>query len=205
MLGKFNVRKDRVLVVDFEMTCWEGLPPPEQEAEIIEIGLSEVNVETLEILKTGSYFVKPEYSTVSDYCTSLTGITQKQVERQGRKLAEVSLTLRKNWGSASKAWMAWGNDRESIMIDSARKGVENPFSEAYHNIGQQFGMIAGSSSAIGLNKAFSILGLERTGKAHTAAGDAEDTARLWINFTQRIRTELFPAENLQIPDTTRKL
>lgn len=205
MLGKFNVRKDRVLIVDFEMTCWEDVPPPGQKPEIIEIGLSEVDVEALQIKKTGSYFVKPEYSTVSDYCAALTGITQKQLDKQGRKLNEVANTLRKNWGSASKAWMAWGNDRESIMIDCLSKGIENPFSEAYHNIGQQFSMIAGSTSAIGLTKAFEIMGIERIGAAHTAAGDAEDTARLWINFTQRMRSELFPLENLQIPEIPHKL
>lgn len=198
MIGKFKVRKDRVLVVDFELTCWEGEVPSGEMAEIIEIGLSEVDVETLEIKKTDSYLVKPEYSTISEYCTNLTGITPQRMRKQGRALGDVANTLKKNWGSASKAWMAWGNDREAIMLDCMRKQIENPFSEAYHNIGQQFSMMVGATSSIGLNKAFEMMGIERTGAAHTAAGDAEDTACLWVHLTQRIRTELFPSDNFEM-------
>lgn len=193
MLGKFKVRKDRILVVDFELTCWDNSPPEGEISEIIEIGLSEVDIETLTIKKTDSYLVLPEYSSISEYCSNLTGITPQRMRKQGRALRDVANTLKKNWGSASKAWMAWGNDREAIMLDCMRKKIENPFSEAYHNIGQQFSMTVGSTNSIGLNKAFEIMDIQRTGIAHTAGGDAEDTAILWINWTQRMRNAMLPS------------
>lgn len=195
MLGKFKVRKDRILVVDFELTCWEKDQPEGEVSEIIEIGLSEVDIETLTIKKTDSYLVLPEYSTISEYCSNLTGITTQRMKKQGRALSEVSNALKKNWGSASKAWMAWGNDREAILLDCIRKKIENPFSEAFHNIGQQFTMMSGSTTSIGLNKAFEIMDMQRTGTAHTAGGDAQDTAILWINWNQRMRNEFFPHAN----------
>ena len=37
---------DRILVIDVEATCWEGDPPPDQEREIIEIGLCILDVAT---------------------------------------------------------------------------------------------------------------------------------------------------------------
>lgn len=187
MLGKFKVRKDRILIIDFELTCWEGDPPLGQQPEIIEIGLVEVDIASLTIIRSHSYLVRPELSEVSDYCERLTGHSAAKLRKQGQTLNSVAAQLVKKMGSSSKAWFAWGSDRQAIMRDCQAKSVENPFSEAFHDLGQQFTFMAGANSAIGLTKAMRMMGLEREGRVHSGVDDALDTARAWIALTKFFR------------------
>jgi inhibitor of KinA sporulation pathway (predicted exonuclease) len=110
-----RIRLDRMLVADFEQTCWEDGPPPGQRTEIIEIGIAEVRLEGEPcILRSAGYLVRPAASEVSPFCTALTGITPGMVRRQGRPLAEVLGTIRKNFGGGAKTWAAWGRDGNGI-------------------------------------------------------------------------------------------
>src|SRR3954452_20346901 len=72
-----------MLVVDVECTCWPapGDPPKGQHSDIIEIGLALIDVAGLQVLQTGTLLVKPERSSVSEYCTQLTTLTQAQVDQ----------------------------------------------------------------------------------------------------------------------------
>jgi hypothetical protein len=47
------------LYLDLEWTCWDAPPPPGMQPEIIEIGLVEMNLDTLDIIQEGTYFVRP--------------------------------------------------------------------------------------------------------------------------------------------------
>jgi len=48
--------KNKVLIVYLEATCWEhDQKPRDQDQEIIEIGIVLYNIDTKEILKSGSY------------------------------------------------------------------------------------------------------------------------------------------------------
>ena len=49
----------RSLYIDVEMTCWTGPPPPGMKQEIIEIGIAEMDLRTLDITREASYFVRP--------------------------------------------------------------------------------------------------------------------------------------------------
>lgn len=62
----------QLLVVDVEATCWQGPRPPDQESEIIEIGLCLVDVATLARVERRSILVRPERSVVTPFCTELT-------------------------------------------------------------------------------------------------------------------------------------
>ncbi|MFW5667426.1 MAG: exonuclease domain-containing protein, partial [Coleofasciculus sp.] len=77
---------DQILVIDVEATCWQGKPPPGQESEIIEIGVCLLDCHSHYAVKTESILVKPERSTVSEFCTELTTLTQEQVD-QGMSFA----------------------------------------------------------------------------------------------------------------------
>lgn len=189
-MGKFKVRNDRILFVDLELTCWEDAAPEGEFPEIIEVGLAEVDVEGLLIVRSGSFLVRPEYSSVSAYCESLTGITKERLRREGRKLGEVASSLRKGWGTGSKAWMSWGSDRRAVLQDCERKSVINPFSEAFHDIGMQFTLMSGSGSAVGLSSALGLLGLEREGALHRGEDDAIQAARAWIAQAKGLRERL---------------
>ena len=75
----------RVLAIDFEATCWDHKPTYSLEtvvdpiSEIIEVGMAMLDTDTGEIVRE-QYFVKPLASTVSPFCTQLTGITQEKLD-----------------------------------------------------------------------------------------------------------------------------
>ena len=51
------MKYDKIAFFDLEMCCWEN---SKKIGEIIEIGLTLVDVNTKEIVKTAQYYVKPE-------------------------------------------------------------------------------------------------------------------------------------------------
>lgn len=195
-MGRPRIRRDRILFVDLELTCWEGEPPAGESAEIIEIGLAEVDVDSLAILRTASFLVRPEISSVSEYCERLTGLAASRLRRDGRSLRETFATMRKEWGTGSKPWMAWGSDRRAILADCARKGCDNPFSDAYHDIGMQFTLLGGFSAGVGLKQASLLLGLPFEGKEHSGVDDAVQAARAWAAIARMVRERLLPVPSV---------
>lgn len=187
---KYDVRHDRNLFVDVEMTCWDGAPPAGQSPEIIEIGIAELDLETLSVTRSESYLVIPTFSFISDYCSELTGITPIDIRRRGRTLSQVAGRIAKDFGSRSKQWLSWGPDRRAIDIDFARKDVPPAFSAAFVDMGLDFRNSLGSSGGIGLTRAMALFGLERTGRVHSGEQDAIDTALLWAEMARRRRRDL---------------
>lgn len=93
---------DQIVVVDLEATCWDGNPPPEQEQEIIEIGVCVLDIASRERGKKQSLLVRPERSTISPFCTKLTTLTQAQVEREGMPFAEAVARLQNEYSPAER-------------------------------------------------------------------------------------------------------
>ncbi len=73
---------NRVVCFDLEMCCW-NVDGKGTTGEIIEIGLAEIDLAKQEIVKRAQYYVKPEKDEVSLFCTELTGITPRKIEKQG--------------------------------------------------------------------------------------------------------------------------
>jgi len=190
---KYDVRGDRNLFVDVEMTCWEGPPPEGERPEIIEIGIAELDIESLEVTRSQSYLVVPVHSRISDFCTRLTGISPADIRRRGRPLAEVGARIAKDFGSRSKQWLSWGADRRAIDLDHQAKGVPPTFSAAFVDMGLDFKHSLGLSGGMGLTAAMRLYGLERTGRIHSGEQDAIDLAMLWAEMARRRRQELVPA------------
>jgi len=72
--GKVMAKKlDKILVIDLEATCWEGDPPPGQ------VSLCVLDIVTGERSTPRAIMVKPQQSTLSDYCIELTTITPKML------------------------------------------------------------------------------------------------------------------------------
>ena len=67
-----------LLIIDFEATCMEGIKIPNQE--IIEWPCILLDVETKQIVDVFHKYVKPIYNPITEFCTSLTGITQQMVD-----------------------------------------------------------------------------------------------------------------------------
>lgn len=184
---KYVVRKDKILFVDNEETCWDDMAPPGERAEVIEIGVAELSVESLQVTRAKSFLIRPQYSSVSEYCTELTGHTEESLRRHGRPMSEVLRTIEKEFGPGSKAWFAWGRDRQSIDRDAALKGTLSPFSAAYFDLGLYFSLSLGIGRSVGLTEAMEMYGIERLGRVHSGVDDAVQTARLWAAQAARAR------------------
>ena len=92
------IRKDRIVIIDIEATCWEGFDAPKgMQNEIIEIGVCLLNPKANPITVTDkrSILVKPQESYISPFCTELTSITPKMVEENGIGFDEAKKILRR--------------------------------------------------------------------------------------------------------------
>lgn len=179
-----SVRLDRMLVVDLEMTCWEeGVPPPGQRAEIVEIGVAEVLLRDgpPRLGRSASLLVRPPRGAeVTPYLAELTGITAAALRSRGRPLVEACGSLRKEFGGRGKAWSAWGRDDRDIADACARAGAEPPFSDEFTNLGTLYAMMTGAVRPVSLPDALAALGLAFEGTRHRAMDDALNAARAFV-------------------------
>jgi inhibitor of KinA sporulation pathway (predicted exonuclease) len=184
------MRADRALHLDLELTCWEGPTPGGQTSEIIQIGIVEVDTLKLEITRKAMRYVRPLKSKVSPYCTELTGITQRQVDKQGTNLVEVMNSITNEFGPKNKTCFAWGEDGDCLAQGMDVYGGRHNFN--FVNLGQLFTLTMGLKRAVSVEDALKIMGLAFKGRPHDALVDAENTALLHIAMMRRMRTVAIP-------------
>ena len=173
-------KADKALVVDVESTCWEGFPPPGERSEIIEIGVVPVDLRTHEIGEGESIYVYPEHSTVSDYCTDLTGITVKTLKDKGIKYVDAIRKLTEEYDSRQYTMISWGDyDRNMFWKMADLYMADYPFPPTHINLKYFFAMWIGMVNMIGLRKALEKLGMEFEGVQHCGRDDAYNTARIF--------------------------
>lgn len=184
-----QLRNGRALVIDLELTCWaEGVPPPGQRREILEIGLVEIDTQDLVIRREGSWLVRPVASAVTPYCTELTGITAEEVAKEGRPLDEVLRSVANEFGPARKSLLAWGDDWHAIDEDCRALGCENPFPrDASLNIGRVGSLLWSGSARMGLDEARNALGLDDVPGRHRALADARAAAQVVLEMSRLAR------------------
>ena len=164
----------KVLIIDLELTCWNE--PTEQIPEIIQIGLVEVDTLTREITRKKEMFVIPEKTELSDFCTELTGITKKQVYKQGVSYEKAVEVLNTKFGFKNKLVIGWGRDDKAF-----RDGIDQ-----YMNLSHLYSMINLTDQKFKLEDAIKEQGLFFEGKAHNALVDAENTAKLFLSLLNKI-------------------
>ena len=170
-------RLDAILVVDLESTCWAGPPPGGQEHEIIEIGLCSLDVATLERREKRSLLVRPAVSTVCEYCTALTTLTQEQVEHEGIPLASACAILREEYRSRTRPWASYGDyDRQQLRRECRRKGIPYPFGSRHLNVKTLFALAYALPREVPLDKALEIMGVPLEGTHHRGHDDAWNIA-----------------------------
>ena len=185
MTAKYKVRLDRSLSIDFELTCWEKDDPKAGTPEIIQIGIAELDFETFGRIRSDSWYVKNEFGDISDYCTSITGITQRILDRQGMPLADVARIVAKKYGSRNKSWFAWGSDKAAHDIDCQRKSVEPFLSNAFFNVGLFYSQLAAESRSLGLDEVAERLDIAFEGRPHDAKTDAEVLCDIWAKLSMQ--------------------
>ena len=178
----------RLLVIDFEATCWEVRPDPFIQ-EIIEIGCAVVDPESLKTASTYSAFIKPVYNPqLSDFCVSLTGITQSFLDINGKPFKEVvddfcSIV------QPEDIFCSWGAFDYNIMKNNCEIfKCDYPFKTGHVNVKPLLGRLMKNwrSSGIGLAKAIWKLGMTFQGQQHSGIDDAKNVVRVLSAVNDKI-------------------
>lgn len=179
---------DQIVVVDLEATCWEGNPPPGQEQEIIEIGVCALDIASTQRTDRQSILVRPEHSTVSDFCTRLTTLTQAQVEREGIPFPEAVERLRRDYTPADRAWASYGDfDRILFQRQCQQRGVDYPFGRTHINIKNLLAVSLNLPYEVDLIHALSLFHLQMEGTHHRGGDDAWAIAAVLGALLERTR------------------
>lgn len=164
----------KITCFDLEMCCWEDA---RQIGEIISFGLCELDLKTGKITREAHHYIKPVTDTVSDFCTQLTGITQRTVSRQGRPLNEVVNSITAKFGT-KRPYVCWGDDGDYLTRMARRQNFFIP-NMVFLNAALLYQLRKRHiGESIGLKRAMASEGLEFEGAAHNALNDSRNMARL---------------------------
>lgn len=172
-------------VVDVEATCWDRGQPPGEVSEIIEIGLTVVDLATAERLARHRILVRPVRSTVSAFCTELTGLTQHEVDG-GVGFAEACRLLAADHHAGSRPWASWGDyDRNQFTLQCRHTRTPYPFGQHHTNAKTAFTEAYGLRKRPGMAQALEIAGLRLEGRHHRGEDDAWNIAALVLHLSER--------------------
>ena len=148
-----TIRKDKLLVVDLEATCWEGYnAPPGQTNEILEIGVCLLDLETYQISAKRSLLVTPTESEISPFCTQLTSITPEMVAADGMTFEAACKILEHDYDSRNRMWASWGGfDREIFRKQCKRRDVRYPLNGKHANLKRVY--MDATGERVGLHRA----------------------------------------------------
>lgn len=170
---------DKILVIDLEATCWQGVQPKDQVSEIIEIGICMLDINSGTISDNKGILVKPTKSKVSQFYTELTTITQDMLNNQGISFAEACSLLRTEYVANQYTWASYGAyDIEMIKSQCQIRGIDYPLSQNHINVKELFTDVKGLKKKVGMNGALHILGLPLEGTHHRGVDDANNIAKI---------------------------
>jgi inhibitor of KinA sporulation pathway (predicted exonuclease) len=176
-------------VIDLEATCWTGEPPPGAVSEIIEIGLTVLDVAERRRVSRHRVLVRPVRSEASAFCTELTGLTQAEVD-QGVGFAEACRILVAEYAAAERPWASWGDyDRRQFVRQCRADGVDYPLGQPperlHTNAKAVFTEAYGLRKRPGMDQALEIAGLPLEGRHHRGEDDAWNIAALILGVLDR--------------------
>jgi inhibitor of KinA sporulation pathway (predicted exonuclease) len=172
-------------VVDVEATCWPDSPPPGAVSEIIEIGLTVVDLSTAERVERHRILVRPARSDVSSFCTELTGLTQQEVDG-GLSFGEACRLLAAEYASGARPWASWGDyDRHQFTQQCGATRTPYPFGRRHTNAKAVFTEVHGLRKRPGMAQALGIAGLPLEGRHHRGEDDAWNIAALVLHLAGR--------------------
>lgn len=172
-------------VVDVEATCWPGRTPAGATNEIIEIGLCVVDLASGERVERHRILVRPARSSVSAFCTELTGLTPQEVGG-GVEFAAACAILEREHRSRSRPWASWGDyDRKQFERQCAATGTRYPFGSRHTNAKLAFARAYGLTHKAGMARALREAGLPLEGRHHSGADDAWNIAALILEIRAR--------------------
>jgi len=178
---------DQIVVIDIEATCWRKRPPPGQQHEIIEVGIATVDFQLCQPLEKESILVKPMLSTVSEFCTQLTTLTQEQVDT-GVSFREACDRLKSEYHTHNRVWASYGNyDRTQFEKQCQMMQVPYPFSTRHINIKTLLAILYGLPKEVGMAQALELLNLPLMGTHHRGVDDAWNIAHILAHLMKAYR------------------
>ncbi|XP_030625290.1 3'-5' exoribonuclease 1 [Chanos chanos] len=184
---------DYICVVDFEATCEEN-NPPEFLHEIIEFPVVLIDTRRLEIVDTFQEYVKPLVNPqLSDFCTKLTGITQKMVDEAHAFPAVlrrvVAWLQEKELGTKYKYALltdgSWDMSK-FLNIQCRLSHIRYPqFARKWINIRKSYGnFYKVPRTQTKLSNMLENLGLQYEGRPHCGLDDSRNIARIALRMLQ---------------------
>ncbi|MFM1652489.1 exonuclease domain-containing protein [Brevibacillus sp. B_LB10_24] len=169
------------IIFDLEATCWEK--PDQKQSEIIEIGAVKLDG-SLQQIGTFSRLVRPTvHPELSEFCTKLTTITQKEVD--AAKPFVQAMEEFEQWivsSSRDVMLISWGfYDKRQIQRECAAKhygGAILQLLAGHVSLKHQFAE-ARQIPPCPMTKALELLQLPLEGVHHRALDDAKNIARIF--------------------------
>ena len=176
-------------IIDVECTCWINEPTPMgMVQEIIEIGIAQVDLKTMKIVKSEGILVKPTMSTVSWSCTHLTSITVDMLENAPTFHSAVEYMI-KEYGSKWNFRGSYGNfDRDMFEKQCKLLDIEYPLCNQHVNVKALIRSVF--PSVKGLGSALNMIGMKFDGRPHRGVDDAINTTNLYIKMVATMQKGL---------------
>jgi len=184
------------ICVDLEATCWDREDknkPVGFRNEIIEIGAVKCNEEG-NVLEEFGIFLKPKkHPIISEFCTTLTTITQKDIDNAidaKDALNEFfiwSLGLFQEDRDIVK-FVSWGHyDKRQFRDDLQLNGLDkNVINDGNHySLKHLHGEWNNLKKPIGLGGACKFEKIEFTGTAHRGIDDAKNVAKIFKKYAHK--------------------
>jgi inhibitor of KinA sporulation pathway (predicted exonuclease) len=189
------------LVLDLEATCCDQETIQRSEMEIIEVGAVMVEAQSLAVIDEFQTFVKPvRFPILTEFCRSLTSITQAQVDRAPEYLEAINLL--KNWlapypaPDAKAVFCSWGNyDRTQFKQQSRFYNVPAPIPYPHANLKKLFAKSQGLPRRCSMPEALQLAGIALEGTHHRGIDDARNIAKL-LPFVLGRQPLLHPPQSL---------
>jgi inhibitor of KinA sporulation pathway (predicted exonuclease) len=155
--------------------------------EIIEIGITVVNLLTRQITKTVSIPIWPLKAPLLPEISELTGWTEKKLEKQGVPYSDACYRLWRDYGLSGRltvvdseyetdCFKTISSSWENVLSYMNIKGIDTDVM----NVTSLFKIRSGCFENIGLERMLQYYGLEYEGKMHRADSDSKNIARLFL-------------------------
>lgn len=171
-----------IIVVDLEATCWGTSEDSKaNKSEIIQIAAVKVDLAKQEIIDCFDEFVRPRHSsTLSKYCTDLTGITTFDV-KSALYFEYVYPKFSTFCGSKHQNTLVGWGAYDGRMIEQQCREVDLEISHPSHylNAALLYKEKQGLRKKKGLAKAVTACGYNFIGRQHNALADALNAARVF--------------------------
>jgi len=178
-IKKIKTITNKIIIIDLEATCWEGIPPKGEVSEIIEIGICLLDTLTGEISDNRGILVKPTHSKISPFCTQLTTITPELVAREGVSFEEALQILKNEYQVYQYTWASYGNyDRNMLQKQCALRKLPYPMRNEHINVKELFQEVTQHPKRLGMHQALNYLKIPLVGTHHRGKDDAYNIAKI---------------------------